>query len=824
MDTHIRQFPVLFPVVVTGVFFCLSGPLAWAQERFVIPETWAHALDARDEASPGFQGRIVQARANSGLTATVARGNAHLRGALIDPETEEAYVNVIATDANKPANWAGETPVAADGSFVIEGAVNFSTDATGLVVEDGNFSDDAAFTGIPGANDDNLGSFDNAQNFSMELNTLLELPEGEIILGVRHDDAVEVAFHPNDARDLFRQRAVGFDSNSGKTDRTVLLDVPVAGLYSMRVLLAQWTADATLELYTADPADPGDLTLINDPAAAAGIKAWRPQDEAAAARPYIASVTPGINATGVDRESAISVRFEHLGDVVPEMQMQGEPVAVTTTEDGTASVVTHQPETPFEAGQSVRVSVRYGEAVAEWTFVSKSGNKALLITGGGQLNGADGWVANRLASTFGLDVTVKADDAVALADADEALLIFNSSTVNSGNVADDNFETLPIPIINVEGGNVDDFQLADAPFSWGNGPAGGFDTVVITEESHPISAGFDPGEHVWSTANVQYHWGQAPVNAIVIGEAPNNPENKIIYALEEGTEILDDLGEQVLFTHPARRVFFGMTGNDGAASYTELGVRLFDAVVNWVLGKPVAADATPVITGIEVGDDVRLEFTKLEAERTYVLYRASTLQDWQEVSEASLEDAGDLLRFSAPASGGREQFRIGVFPPPPLLFEDFESGASGWEAEVQSGETHWELGAPDVPGLNQAHGGANVYGTNLDGEYGSLDSATLTSPVIDLTDVRRAKLRFWYYVDTTENQEGVQLRFLGENGQELTVRQDIFWGQSDGWVEFNETLPIEAQGLKIRLQWALLTDDAEPNGTGFYLDDVLVDS
>ena len=50
-----------------------------AQDTFDLPESWAYASDSKGEAG-GFTGRVVQARKNAGLTATVARGNAHLSG------------------------------------------------------------------------------------------------------------------------------------------------------------------------------------------------------------------------------------------------------------------------------------------------------------------------------------------------------------------------------------------------------------------------------------------------------------------------------------------------------------------------------------------------------------------------------------------------------------------------------------------------------------------------------------------------------------------------------------------------------------------------
>ncbi len=797
-----------------------------AQDATPLGESWAYASDAKG-AEAGFTGRIVQARKNAGLTATIARGNAHLLGTLIDPATEMAYETLVVDTSNPIANdadWTGNTPVAADGSFALEGVINFSTDNAGFVLDDGNFSgidggpEDTQFPGLPGADDDTLTIYENGQNFSIEILTFLELPAGEIILGVHHDDAVELAIHPNDARDLFRQRLAGFDSNSGKAERTAMVDVPAAGLYSVRILLAQWNGDATLEFYSADPADETALTLINSPDAGA-IKAW--QSLTTATRPYVTSVSPGVNETGVAKDAAIQVTMANAADATPVMKVNGETVTAEKATDGDSTTFTYTPDQPFDSGQTVNVELTYGEATSTWSFVTVSGRKALLITGGGQLNSADGWVAARLASNFGFDVEVKGDGAVTIEDAEGAALIYNSSTVNSGMVAPNDFEELAIPIVNVEGGNVDDFFLADSPLSWGNGPNSGTDTVMITDEDHPINAGLATGEQVFLNTNVQYHWGIPPQDSIVIGRPPGNEEQGTIYAIEAGAEMLDD-AEQVLFTHPARRVFFGVTGNDGAASYNENGVKLFDAAITWALGSDTP-EGEPVITDIALGDDVNVSFTTPIPDSTHVLQRATTLQDWVNDNEATLTQDGDLFRFTAAKKGPNEQFRVSLLPPPPIFMEDFESGAEGWTTELVSGDSGWELGTPAVDGLNAAHSGTNVYGTGLDRNYGDLVNASLISPLIDLADIRRARLSFWYFVDTDEGNEGIQLRYLNEAGDSAAVHDQILSGQSGGWIEFDERVPSELIGSKIRLQFLFLTDGDAPYGAGFYLDDVTVD-
>ena len=372
--------------LVVCIFALCELSFLRAQDAIPLGDSWVYPADANGDAT-GFTGRIVQARKNAGLTATVARGNAHLQGTLIDPNTDQAYKNLVIDKDNPAANdgaWPG-TATDPGGFFAIDGVINFSGDNAGFPITDGNFSDvegidDLPFPGLPGGDDDSFGFLENGQNFSMEVLTYLELPAGEIILGVHHDDAVELAIHPNDARDIFRQRLAGFDSNSGKADRTALVDVPAAGLYSVRILMAQWNGDATLEFYTADPDDETALTLVNDASADTSVKAW--QSLNTDTRPYVTAVVPNINATGVAKDTAIQVTMQNAGDDEPEMKVNGTAVTVEKSVDGDNTLFTHTPATPFESGQTVTVELSYGEATSTWSFVTFSGRKALMITGG----------------------------------------------------------------------------------------------------------------------------------------------------------------------------------------------------------------------------------------------------------------------------------------------------------------------------------------------------------------------------------------------------------------------------------------------------------
>jgi hypothetical protein len=230
-------------------------------------------------------------------------------------------------------------------------------------------------------------------------------------------------------------------------------------------------------------------------------------------------------------------------------------------------------------------------------------------------------------------------------------------------------------------------------------------------------------------------------------------------------------------------------------------------------------------------------FRDLPAGR-YQIERSPGLDNWSALRTCTIADTGgmDFVDNTRPLDNAfYRAVRIAdpppspepdPLPPRPILYsEDFESGAEGWETIASAGETHWEHGAPNSPKLTAAHSGKHVYGTDLDAPYTNDVVASLRSPLIDLSDAVRPRLSFWYFVDTTFMVDGVQLRILDEKGILIWKNEveDNFWGTTEEWTEFNMPIPSEASDRKIKLEWLLLSDDSEPNGDGFFLDDVVVD-
>ena len=81
-----------------------------------------------------------------------------------------------------------------------------------------------------------------------------------------------------------------------------------------------------------------------------------------------------------------------------------------------------------------------------------------------------------------------------------------------------------------------------------------------------------------------------------------------------------------------------------------------------------------------------------------------------------------------------------------IFYDDMENGENEW---IHSGTNdEWELGSPFYS-LYTAYSGENCWGTDLDDSYNDGSDQYLVSPVINLTNVTNANLRFfkWFWVE-----------------------------------------------------------------------------
>ena len=217
----------------------------------------------------------------------------------------------------------------------------------------------------------------------------------------------------------------------------------------------------------------------------------------------------------------------------------------------------------------------------------------------------------------------------------------------------------------------------------------------------------------------------------------------------------------------------------------------------------------------------------------YQVQRQATLNaPWQTIADAYPEGgaAGDNTSYTDTGLGASAIYRVAQLAKPPLFFDDFESGAKGWEAsDLGESGTLWELGKP-TNGPGEAHSPVNVYGTDLAKDYADYTDVYLVSPVIDLTGKDNARLEFWSYRDCEPPLDGelmdwCQIIILDEEGDWLV--DDPIWirgGEAKQWRLEKAKIPAEALGQKIRLEFNFSTDGGQDNGpqAGWFIDDVAI--
>lgn len=328
-----------------------------AYSQTTIPTTSALPVSAADTTKPGFLWRVHQTAA--GQATTLVRTEAQLAGTLGD--------NIADPNAQGAADGVASAPSPATApiEFVISRVINLNQDTT----ERGNFVPDEIMPGIP-------GTTLSTDNIAAEVLTWLELPVGEIIMGVNSDDGFRVTIGGASPKDPFATRVGEFDAGRGAADTIFRFNITQAGLYAARLIYNEGGGDASVEWFTQDSA--GTKVLIND-TANGGIKAYRAVNAGSAVATFT-QVSPGINETGVFPNAPINVQLTEGATVIAlntvSLTIDGAPVTVTPTKTGNVISINYTPTAIYAAGSSHDVVVNYTEGTtqksATWRFTVAS--------------------------------------------------------------------------------------------------------------------------------------------------------------------------------------------------------------------------------------------------------------------------------------------------------------------------------------------------------------------------------------------------------------------------------------------------------------------
>jgi len=248
--------------------------------------------------------------------------------------------------------------------------------------------------------------------------------------------------------------------------------------------------------------------------------------------------------------------------------------------------------------------------------------------------------------------------------------------------------------------------------------------------------------------------------------------------------------------------------------------------LNGLVAEPLPSVLPLVIEHFEfvAADLLELTGTTLFPQRTHALLYKDDLADaeWLEEMGAVIQVFPDgSLTISVTATVPQRFYQIVALPLPAIFEEDFESGAPGW---VHGGNgDNWELGSPTT-GPDSAFGGANVYATGLASNYGPLTDSYLRSPVIDLTGVSAASLRFWEFRDVFPNLvfHGTVVNVLDATTMEVLGQLLRTAAPTSGWEQQTLQVSPSAVGRPVIFEFRLYSDPFDPK-PGWFIDDVSVD-
>ncbi len=238
--------------------------------------------------------------------------------------------------------------------------------------------------GMPGMDADG-NQLANENNSAFELLTYVNFPTaGFYRMGVRSDDGFRLQAG-GDSRDVFAVRLGQYDGGRGMDPGTEFyVRVIDAGTYPVRMVWQNGDGGAGAEWYVVESS--GTAVLVNDGNVATSLKAYR---TSTAAVPYVASVVPGADSTGIHAQPAVAAVIENAGSVDANsvtLSIDGTALTTTKTTAGTRLTVQGTAPSILDSGSVHKATLSYtptgGTAVSrEWSFTVIGYSSSVLPTG-----------------------------------------------------------------------------------------------------------------------------------------------------------------------------------------------------------------------------------------------------------------------------------------------------------------------------------------------------------------------------------------------------------------------------------------------------------
>ncbi|WP_459663055.1 hypothetical protein [Novosphingobium sp. 11B] len=157
-----------------------------------------------------------------------------------------------------------------------------------------------------------------------------------------------------------------------------------------------------------------------------------------------------------------------------------------------------------------------------------------------------------------------------------AALVIVSSTVSSKDVKS-GWRQLAVPLLSWENDILDDLAMTGKRHDVDFGEADKERYLWIVNAPQPMAAGLPAGVANVYVKQAGMSWGKPGLGATTIATIYGQPEKAAIFGYEKGATMDYEA------IAPARRVMMFL-GNDTFANLSPVGLRLFDAAVEWAAG------------------------------------------------------------------------------------------------------------------------------------------------------------------------------------------------------------------------------------------------
>jgi hypothetical protein len=325
-----------------------------------IPTAYVLPSSSADATKPGFIWRISQVDSvGTYAQNSNARTEAQLAGLLGPNLADPTVAGVALAPANAP------NPASAPLDFEIPTVINLDK----VAGSHGNFTPDDQMPGAPGTN----GGTDNQ---AAEILTWLDLPVGDISMGVNSDDGFRMTIGGATPNDHFAVNVGEFDGGRGAADTIFKFHIAQAGLYAARVIWENGGGDANIEWFSVQP-DGTDI-LINDTNTPGAIKAYRAAT--VPLRPYAAAFSPGQGQVVSPDAGVNIVLVDGAKPVAPatvRLTLDGAAVTATVTRTNNQTTITYQPAALWPSASTHAAQLVFSDTgtpaqttTNDWTFTA----------------------------------------------------------------------------------------------------------------------------------------------------------------------------------------------------------------------------------------------------------------------------------------------------------------------------------------------------------------------------------------------------------------------------------------------------------------------